>query len=183
MALVAAVALSCATPAFLFPRPSSPVYLGSDPRQFPAALASSSLLVFSATLLLLALATPWNQKPRLWRAPGVLALALACFASLLIAFQDLYSLVDVLRLPLVGAQAEHPFVTYWLYTLSLDLSRTVGLAIAAFWFTLLLARRFRPLPHWLDRLGRVVGILWVLTALAAPFIDLAPGIRFSLIAG
>jgi hypothetical protein len=33
--------------------------------------------------------------------------------------------------------------------------------VAGAWLTLALARRWRPAPTWPDRLGRLVGVLWV----------------------
>ena len=36
-----------------------------------------------------------------------------------------------------------------------------GYATAASWITLVLAGVWRPRAHWLDRLGRFLGVLWI----------------------
>lgn len=41
----------------------------------------------------------------------------------------------------------------------------VGLSVAAAWFQLLLSRRWRPPRDWIDRAGRVVGVLWIVIGL------------------
>jgi hypothetical protein len=37
----------------------------------------------------------------------------------------------------------------------------VATAVAGAWFVLLLAGWWRPEPSWIDRAGRVIGILWI----------------------
>jgi hypothetical protein len=55
----------------------------------------------------------------------------------------------------------------WLPDLFVDLAIFVpvfvGLAVLASWMTLVLGRRWRPDPGWVDRLGRAVGVFWVVT--------------------
>ena len=36
-------------------------------------------------------------------------------------------------------------------------------AVAAAWLGLALSRRWRPEPGWIDRVGRLIGVLWLLT--------------------
>jgi hypothetical protein len=38
----------------------------------------------------------------------------------------------------------------------------VGIAIAAVWFWLILGKRWRPQPTWIDRLGRGLGAYWLM---------------------
>ena len=45
-----------------------------------------------------------------------------------------------------------------------------GLAVLASWVTLVAGRRWRPEPSWVDRLGRALGLLWVLLGLASPLL-------------
>jgi hypothetical protein len=40
-----------------------------------------------------------------------------------------------------------------------------GWGVAATWLGLALARRWRPEPGWIDRLGRALGVLWLTTLL------------------
>jgi hypothetical protein len=42
----------------------------------------------------------------------------------------------------------------------------VGLAVLASWTTLLVGRRWRPEPSWIDRLGRLAGIYWIVAGFA-----------------
>jgi hypothetical protein len=43
-----------------------------------------------------------------------------------------------------------------------------GMAVLAAWVALVAGRRWRPEPSWVDRLGRALGLLWILIALASP---------------
>ncbi len=51
----------------------------------------------------------------------------------------------------------------------LMLPASLGLAVLVTWTTLLLGRRWRAEPSWIDRLGRIIGVAWVLLGLASPF--------------
>ena len=37
-----------------------------------------------------------------------------------------------------------------------------GYAVAAAWLTLMIGRRWRPEPSWVDRSGRLIGSFWLL---------------------
>jgi hypothetical protein len=41
-----------------------------------------------------------------------------------------------------------------------------GPAVLAVWLGLILSRRWRPEPGWIDRFGRLIGVLWLLTLLS-----------------
>jgi hypothetical protein len=57
--------------------------------------------------------------------------------------------------------------------LGFDLLPTaLGLAILAAWTTLLLGRRWRAEPSWLDRMGRMLGVAWIVLGLVSPFLVL-----------
>jgi hypothetical protein len=45
-----------------------------------------------------------------------------------------------------------------------------GVAVLASWVTLVAGRRWRPEPSWVDRLGRALGIFWILLAIASPLL-------------
>lgn len=38
----------------------------------------------------------------------------------------------------------------------------VGITVAAVWSWLILGRRWRPQPTWIDRMGRVLGVYWLM---------------------
>jgi hypothetical protein len=44
-------------------------------------------------------------------------------------------------------------------------SHHLGTAVGLTWSGLILSRRWRPEPNWIDRLGRFLGCLWLLTLL------------------
>jgi hypothetical protein len=44
-----------------------------------------------------------------------------------------------------------------------------GFAVLVAWSTLILGGRWRPEPTWLDRLGRLIGMVWIVLALVACF--------------
>lgn len=46
----------------------------------------------------------------------------------------------------------------------------VAPAILAAWLTLILNRRWKPEPSWVDRLGRILGVYWLATAAVGPFL-------------
>ena len=50
------------------------------------------------------------------------------------------------------------------------LPAALGLAVLAAWTTLLLGRRWRAEPSWIDRMGRMLGVAWIVLGLASPFL-------------
>ena len=46
----------------------------------------------------------------------------------------------------------------------------LGAAVLVSWTTLIVSRRWRAEPSWIDRLGRVFGVFWVVFALASPLL-------------
>jgi hypothetical protein len=116
------------------------------------------LLVWTAGFLVLRL---WEPRPALRRLicqPGTAA----CTAALLVTAIDTitwaihWALLDprneLLRMLLPPV--------YWPAH-----SHHVGQAVAVAWLGLLLSRRWRPEPGWIDRFGRFIGVLWLLTML------------------
>jgi hypothetical protein len=49
----------------------------------------------------------------------------------------------------------------------------IAVALAAVWLILAASRRFRPEPSWIDRLGRVLGALWIAVAICRGWSELA----------
>jgi hypothetical protein len=55
----------------------------------------------------------------------------------------------------------------------------IGLAVAVSWMTLLIGGRWRAEPSWIDRLGRVMGVGWIVAGLAVACVNsLVRGILF-----
>jgi hypothetical protein len=116
------------------------------------------LLVWTAGFLILQLREPRPSLSRLIRQPGMAA----CTAALLVTAIDTitwtihWAMLDpkneLLRLLLPPV--------YWPAH-----SHHVGQAVAVTWLGILLSRRWRPEPGWIDRFGRLIGVLWLLTML------------------
>ena len=54
------------------------------------------------------------------------------------------------------------FSDYFAYLLQPFERAEVGFAIAACWLVLIVGRRWRPEPSWIDRCGRALGAYWIL---------------------
>lgn len=117
-------------------------------------LASPALLVGSLTLAVLTLYRPRPPLRRLLRQPGFLA----CLTTLVVA----------------AAAAAREALGWWMDpTFDRDLNPLtfgllhaasvgpVGVAILASWIALALSGRWRPVPSWLDRVGRLLGLVWI----------------------
>ena len=51
------------------------------------------------------------------------------------------------------------------FIFNLDRLDLYSLAVAGAWLALALSGRWRPEPDWLDRAGRVLGLLWIVSPL------------------
>jgi hypothetical protein len=60
-----------------------------------------------------------------------------------------------------------------LHYLKVDLRRDASIAVLAAWLVLAIVGRWKPERAWDDRLGRLVGVLWVLFYLGARLFALA----------
>ncbi len=135
-----------------------------------------------ATATLAVLAMRWRQprpdRRRLTRQPG----ASACLAAALVMAVDLtVILVSMFAGPIVGIH--DPRADFLTLITGQKLSyvfpfggapghpdvRQVGLAIAATWFVQALGHRWRPASDWLDRLGRALGVGWIVLMVLAWF--------------
>lgn len=117
-----------------------------------------TLLVCTVGCLLVRLQDPRPSLRRLMCQPGMAACSAAVLATAIgittwsIRWALLDSQNDMLRMLLPPV--------YWP-----GHSHHVGQAVAAAWLGLLLSRRWRPEPGWIDRFGRSIGVLWLLTML------------------
>lgn len=118
----------------------------------------------SATVLAMRFRSPRPRFARLARQPGFMAcvvvlLTLAAGAVPLAEYNFLFRTMGGHQEPLLNPGK---LFLALLYLMAVP----VGFAVMASWFTLVLARRWRPEPMWLDRAGRFFGWLWILLALA-----------------
>jgi len=118
-------------------------------------------LVAPWTLLLIALRLrpPRPSWKRIWRQPGMAA----CWAALI---GWVWSVLAVL-LAFDIVYVTRPNKTYrrpeeWIQTwLSDQVFMYVGLAVAAVWGVLFVSGRWTRPADWIDRMGRIVGFLWI----------------------
>jgi hypothetical protein len=125
---------------------------------------SSALLLFGGWTIALPVMwrrTPRPERRRLIRQPGVTA----CVAALTgMAFCALIALVSLAVRRLIDGQPQIP-MSFWVMKSSpLDSAPIyAGISVAAIWTTQALAGCWRPTADWVDRLGRFLGIFWLLS--------------------
>ncbi len=129
-------------------------------------------LLWSWTMaaVVLRLRRPRPEIRRLLRQPG----AVACWVGALITvgMGALTLAVDVIvhRIAGVDRELNRPAIKdFFLFS-----PWVIGAAVASAWMILWLDRRWRAEPSWVDRLGRVLGVLWIALAVATY------SLRFSL---
>jgi hypothetical protein len=165
MILVAASAV-----AFVIVRPIISGVFYREPRWIRyLAVIISGLVVWTPTLLFLRLRSPRPPLRRLARQPGFAASLAGTSIIVLGALAvGLLALVRVSRRGAVGIRAlldtDFPIpVTdaLWWVTVVLHFGAVVGPAIIGAWLLLAISGRRRPARGWIDPLGRVLGILWI----------------------
>jgi hypothetical protein len=114
--------------------------------------------MLSTAVVVLSLRPPRPALRRRLRHPGIVAAYMATFGLLFSAWPR----AAVLTAYAIGTTANHRWETAVLIGALAN-----GSAIASGWLVLWLARRFRPEPRALDRLGRALGVYWITTAALA----------------
>lgn len=99
----------------------------------------------------LRLRSPRPRWSRLVRQPGFVA----CVAVLVSAIPGLVWTATIYHRP--GFREADGFRPAWTTTLEF-----AGTAVLGSWFALALSRRWRPECSWIDRLGRILGLYWLL---------------------
>ena len=127
---------------------------------FLALLATPIITMMSLALIPIRLRGPRPQRRRLAHQPGLLA---ACSAGLPIVF---VGLPVVVAAPPAGAgwgSLLELLVSEWkLWYLTI----LGGLAVLVSWMTLLVGLHWRAEPSGVDRLGRTLGIFWIVVGFA-----------------
>ncbi len=120
------------------------------------------LAAWTVALIPLRLLKPRPRSRRMARQPGLMA---GIAASMAIGFMGLVvGIMSVSMSWLIGGLDQVVMLQGVLM-----LPASLGLAVLVAWTTLLLGRRWRAEPSWIDRLGRIIGVAWVLLGLASPF--------------
>jgi hypothetical protein len=123
-------------------------------------LAEPVVAGWTLALIPIRLLGPRPRWRHLARQPGFQA---NCAAALALGAAGVP--IALVRLAFQWGRARGPLVTPDLLLL---VSVTVGLAILASWMTLLVGRRWRAEPSWVDRLGRALGVVWILAGTFVP---------------
>jgi hypothetical protein len=117
-----------------------------------ATLLATPLLGFWTQVLLpLRLIGPRPRRLRLARQPGFIATFAAGVALVIVGVA--YGALSV------GADFSHTMSEA--YLVSVFAPGFIGLAVLVSWLTLLVGGRWRAEPSWIDRLGRVMGAVWI----------------------
>jgi hypothetical protein len=118
------------------------------------------LAAWTLALIPLRLLKPRPRFRRLARQPGLVA---AISFATAIAF--LATLLLTIRILLGEGE-------WWnsLGMIFMILPTAPGVAVLVSWATLIVSGRWQAEPSWIDRLGRVFGVLWIVQALASPLV-------------
>ena len=126
-------------------------------------LASPFLWCWTFALIPIRLRQPRPAWRRLMRQPG----AVACFSATLAVLASLATW-GLLAIPsLFGSRLVADSLAGQIYPLDFRVYMfalaSVGFAVASAWGVLAVSRRWRAEPSWIDRTGRVLGVVWVVT--------------------
>jgi len=115
---------------------------------FTLSAVMSFLVVWTPILLFLRLRQPRPRLRRVFLQPGTVACAVATLAMTIEALW-------ILPLLAVGSR----FVQK--ETLLVNFACMVSFAVVGGWSVLVLSGRWRPEPSWIDRAGRITGVVWL----------------------
>ncbi|WP_165070798.1 hypothetical protein [Paludisphaera rhizosphaerae] len=136
-------------------------------RSFAARL-TIILFALALTIVLIPLRLRRPRPRRIGRLPGLAA----CDAvALSLAFIVVEQANGWLR-PEVQARPAEPY--FWAIDLIFSVARIdfYSLAVAVSWLTLAVSGRWRPEPDLIDRAGRMLGVLWILSPFLVTWIEL-----------
>jgi hypothetical protein len=132
-----------------------------------------SLWVVLAPTLALApirLSRPRPDRDHLWRQPGWVACFAVALTLAISVFESLLSLGSLLvRRP--GAVRSTLLGSYF-REVSLRLPQQAVFAVAAAWAVLALGGRWSPEKGWIDRLGRLFGLYWLVFPLMSWLVEI-----------
>lgn len=165
MIAIAAFAACLVVPRLFRALVAAETYRIYDTRQYALMIVAWWLLLASLALAAAAWLGPRRSARRLARCPGVLAATLACLAPL-------YELARIaglgLALKLTTGTAFQDNLFWWIFGPPYQAAGPAGLLVLGGWIALRLTGAGRASPDWLDRSGRVLGLLWIVLGLAGP---------------
>jgi hypothetical protein len=122
-----------------------------------ACLTMPLVAMWTLALIPIRLLGPRPRFRRLGRQPGMVS---ACASGVAIAIIGLWAFLEELAASMGRATPPSDQIAIVCGPMF------VGLAVLAAWMTLLLGQRWCPEPTWIDRLGRVAGIYWIVVGFA-----------------
>lgn len=122
------------------------------------------LLAWTFAIVVLRFRPPRPPRRLLVRQPGFVAGCAVTLASALVFWPIVVGLLA--GIPRVDVQTQLPS-RFWAEIGTGDGAvEAIGLAVATAWLTLALTRGWHAEPTWIDRLGRFLGLCWVVLFLA-----------------
>ena len=117
---------------------------------------------WTVLLMVLRMRPPRPSWRRIWRQPGMVA----CLAVLFGWCWSALALILALDTNYVARPRRFPTPTEWAQKyLSDEVFMYVGLSVAAAWAVLWVTGRWRRSADWIDFLGRLVGVCWIVIGL------------------
>jgi hypothetical protein len=146
-----------------FDKPSQSV-LQADSARNCLGVAVIALVTSTCAWVVLRFRRPRPSWLRMMRQPG----AVACLsASMAFAIFQAWEIANQILARCLGVRhVGNGFVEIWEpeYLSKIRQGGLVGVTVLVAWLFLALGRRWRAEPIWLDRSGRLLGIIWVATA-------------------
>ena len=117
------------------------------------------LASWTLAFLAIRLRKPRPRFRRLMRQPGMVA----CVAATVVM-----AVGAALATAVIGTVGIPPLEDFYLKILP-PLFDSAAIAVVAVWSAMALARRWKPEPGWIDRMGRVIGALWIIVYMTSSF--------------
>ncbi|WZO99015.1 hypothetical protein EP7_000607 [Isosphaeraceae bacterium EP7] len=118
------------------------------------------LVAWSPAVLILSLLPPRPESRRVFRQPGVIA---CLAATLAMALGSVPYLTHSMILGVQSSASKGYLTSFYLF---ITFANIVPFAIGGAWSTLVLGGSSRRGRNWIDRLGMVIGIAWIVRTVA-----------------
>jgi hypothetical protein len=125
-------------------------------------LSSPLLMSLAAALMVAGLLPPRSRLSELCRRPGFTA----CWVTTLVMAMDA---VVLFAMNPEGLTNLDKFVLCFNYGYFWPTMGQIGFGVLISWTTLALAGCWQPEPSWIDRSGRVLGVVWIIAFVADRF--------------
>jgi amino acid transporter len=120
------------------------------------------VIPWTFVLILLRMRSPRLSWRRIWRQPGMAA----CLVAVLAWLWTVVALLMAMNAGRVARSRRMITPADWAQKyLSDEVFMYVGLAVAAVWIVQYLSGRWQRSADWIDTMGRVVGVLWIMIGL------------------